>query len=921
MNKHPCDPRTSHPVLSHPDGIPPFSPSGITLLRREENGTPSVVRGFSRVKALKEKLCENDNFHWIHDLCYLHRGHADGYFWIFNQKDELPGHIYEELKCSFRIEVVTATNDSESVQESTNESESVLESTWLYQAQEHIKSIYRDWESPQTTRLVPPVEDINGWINAAKSAGEESERTLLRHLCEMGKINKMPMFITYNRNFVHLIERRNKGGGLEGILVCGEHDIVLIHRHIGIIFIQVKNLDTEQTGNKLTKALERNIQTAEEQLEKDLRSLEAATRECGLTGMNVSLRIIALTNAKRDQVAGTSHGANTVFLCAEDNESAETMERWWHQHILQSQLAEIPPIDSRTYLQLVAIYIGPIYATPAYTARLTIERLNFLTADKLDMLVNGAKDFVFKGAAGTGKTWLLQEKIRNIFMSWFSNGPITDKDEKILLVCRNNLLTSHLRKTIPDLLLTSAAPVPRRHIEKEKEKDEMQMVRQILRNNLFICSLEPYEQELGVGVLKGKKANDELTDGECKENEYNDLQNKGLVSKVRNATWEIVILFEILGRSVAVMSPGNRGRWPLKASVIGRLFQSFSPSVEALKFLASSIEVMAFKKAIAFQLYLERYVGPSMLGITMRLSACSAVIAEMPAEMQHDLLVDMESILKTRKPAFLHIFVDEAEDLCHAFSDQWLTSLRHLHKECGGYFWRAYDPLSLPELPVTLRKEVGIARSLLRVMRNPRSVLDTWTGDEDSLGRDEDLTRSSLSDPTYKREYIISGHDVRGPKVLTFDVPSSILSEEIQRILLDKFGNWTYVRDVAILFADPADFFIHGERLRKEMEEKIRDSSGPIFIHRVDSFKGMEAAIVFLITNEKAKRGSRFYMGASRSTSYLFQISLEPTVEEDAAAETSLMEGVLKALPDDAPAEEKNAWESKCRRVLLMKNL
>ena len=40
---------------------------------------------------------------WFQDLRDLHLGHADGHFWLFIFKDELPGNLYEEFSSSFPI--------------------------------------------------------------------------------------------------------------------------------------------------------------------------------------------------------------------------------------------------------------------------------------------------------------------------------------------------------------------------------------------------------------------------------------------------------------------------------------------------------------------------------------------------------------------------------------------------------------------------------------------------------------------------------------------------------------------------------------------------------------------------------------------------------------------------------------------------
>ncbi|CAG0889659.1 unnamed protein product [Darwinula stevensoni] len=662
-------------------------------------------------------------------------------------------------------------------------------------------------------------------------------------------------------------ETRGVGGGIESLLK-GEHDILLLHRNFGVIFIQAKNLDTQHTGKKLRDAVKRNTKTAGEQLKKDLLSLEVAMQE------------------------------SDVFLCEEDLESLESIELWWNERILHH--IQYSTIDSNTYLKLLAMYIAPLYATPAYSARLTTQKLNFLTEDKLDLLVNKPKEFIFKGAAGTGKTWLLQEKIRNIVMSWFHNGPLAEKEERIVFVCHNRLLASYLWKTLPDLLLTSAMAELKKWIKKTDEENEKKRVRHILQNNIIICCLNPKETNFGIRGLKEANANDAVIPQEDKAIENEEFEFGNFATRMRYACWEMVIFYEILKRTVALLPTEDGRRWPLKVAIIRRLFQAFTPETGTFKYLDDSIKTMAFKEASPHQPIREESVDKLIRGISRRLSECWTLLMELPLTTCNVVLAEVEKILKTQEPPFHHIFVDEAEDLCLAFHDHWWTSFRSLHKGGEGYFWRAYDPLSMAITPNSLEKEVKGAHSLFTVYRNPASVLGTWTAENLSPERDFELTFSGTRDTSYKREEVRSGHALRGPKVESFRVTSSNLAEKIQDILRDKFGNGIFPGEIAILFAEATDSRLYKERLRNEMRERLQYSSyvNCAVIEYAGDFKGREAPIVFLITNERGKRRDLFYMGASRSTSHFIQLVMRANEEENKAVEKNTLEVARKILPD-----------------------
>ncbi|CAG0896733.1 unnamed protein product [Darwinula stevensoni] len=865
------------------------------------------------------ELSKNCNDVWFQDLRNLHSDHAEGYFWLFTPEDELPGKLSAELNCSHGSKVVTRIDRSKPTKETT----------WLYQAEQFIKETYRDWETEKTTHLVPYVEDKEEWIRKVEhNAGEKAERSLIITLYQLGKNKRLPMFITYNRNFSHLIKTKDVGGGSEGIMT-GEHDVVMIHRELGAVFMQVKNLDTKSSKDKPSNAVKnregitnkarknavkRNIDAAEEQLKKDVKSLKAAIKESGVDGIDVSLCVIALVNVKRAEVERKPiHDIQPpiVFLCEEDLKSVKSIEQWWNDHLLSKLQSSI---DTRMYLKLLAIYIAPVYASPAHTARMTTQKINFLTADKLDMLVNKPKDFAVKGAAGTGKTWLLQEKIRNIVMSWFQHQFIEDKDEKILLVCRQKHLYLHFCRTLPDLLLTSAMAMQNRWRHEIQEGNEKQKVMNIIKKNLIICSADYSDIEVWADECGGME----------KKGETESLED--LLTRIWNATWEIFLFYRFFCHSVASLPLESGRRWKLKAAIMQRVFRTFTPDINALLFLEETIRLIAFKDVNhPLQLIGEGSVGKSMLGMSHRLTECNVLMKKLPSRKQLAVVACVEKILRIRGPPFHHVFVDEAEDLCLSFQDHWLSSLRSLQKQ-GGYFWRTYDPLSttVSKMPDSLKEELECAHSLFTVLRNPGYVFHSWTTNL-KPERDYDMqfpgTVDAIEDNSvnycYSRDEIFSGHDSQGPNVEKFHVSSSILSEKILEILREKFGYGTHPGDIAVLFANKGDFKFHGERLRKAMELELRVSptTPRLVVEYANFFKGMEAPIVFLITNQKAIKREKVYIGASRSTSRLIQIEMETTEQEDEQANREAEEAYLKCLPANTPEEYKEFYKSTWREI------
>ena len=200
---------------------------------------------------------------------------------------------------------------------------------------------------------MPPNPNKADWAKKTPTAGEEAERKVIEDLYKFGQRNKMPMFITYNHKFFHLIESREVGGGIENILT-GEHDIMLIHRDHGAIFIQVKNIDAMRT-------LQKNINIAKGQLKNDVLSLEVARQnmmkdveEDSAEDIGVSVCVIALPNVKKTQIEKRplkDMPVPTVYLCEDDLESMDSLKQWWEENIQKRNSV----FDSNTYLKLLAM--------------------------------------------------------------------------------------------------------------------------------------------------------------------------------------------------------------------------------------------------------------------------------------------------------------------------------------------------------------------------------------------------------------------------------------------------------------------------------------------------------------------------------------------------------------------------------------
>ena len=99
---------------------------------------------------------------------------------------------------------------------------------------------YQDWENPQTTYMIPET------LQKAGSKGEKAETQVFNLLKAFGEERNEPMFVVHSYKFKERVSQLNVNFKLSITSKkwkLGQHDFVIIHRHCGFIFIQVKAAD------------------------------------------------------------------------------------------------------------------------------------------------------------------------------------------------------------------------------------------------------------------------------------------------------------------------------------------------------------------------------------------------------------------------------------------------------------------------------------------------------------------------------------------------------------------------------------------------------------------------------------------------------------------------------------------------------
>lgn len=183
---------------------------------------------------------------------------------------------------------------------------------------------YPGWEFPSQTWMVPDAFEMKGSRDKRGQLAEEKTFNLLH---EFGNNRKEPMFV------VHLYKFREKIRDWQNLkfdekkYVIGEHDFVLLHRHHGVIFLQVKS------GTKW-----KSFGEANDQLEKDKESLKCFARE----NLNNNLKKKMNKELHGEQHAyvvmpelergNSPHGSKGIFKG--DCEDVEAFSKWWEDNIL-----------------------------------------------------------------------------------------------------------------------------------------------------------------------------------------------------------------------------------------------------------------------------------------------------------------------------------------------------------------------------------------------------------------------------------------------------------------------------------------------------------------------------------------------------------------------------------------------------------
>ena len=111
------------------------------------------------------------------------------------------------------------------------------ERNWDDEVIDLLDNEYQDWRHPSRTYMVPCVFPC---IKRKLNDGEKTEKTFFELLQGFGESRSEGMFVVHSYNFAELISEWNeKSIRREEKWLIGEHDFVVIHHQLGIIYFQV----------------------------------------------------------------------------------------------------------------------------------------------------------------------------------------------------------------------------------------------------------------------------------------------------------------------------------------------------------------------------------------------------------------------------------------------------------------------------------------------------------------------------------------------------------------------------------------------------------------------------------------------------------------------------------------------------------
>ena len=220
---------------------------------------------------------------------------------------------------------------------------------WDSEIEKSLDDQYPDWKNPTTTHMIP--EELHKQGNE----GEKAEKIVFNLLKSFGEQRNEPMFVVHSYKFQERIFEVKSNSVSSKMWNIGEHDLVLVHRKAGFVFLQVKA--AVKTAKRYGEA--------RKQIEKDRDAMKSYLQEVAIQKDTITERdvdklfsrfpgFVAMPNCPRPKSFASTH-ADGIFQ--EDCASVEAFARWWDKSIRRLDQGENDVVEDAVKEELFNLLV------------------------------------------------------------------------------------------------------------------------------------------------------------------------------------------------------------------------------------------------------------------------------------------------------------------------------------------------------------------------------------------------------------------------------------------------------------------------------------------------------------------------------------------------------------------------------------
>ncbi|CAH1773372.1 unnamed protein product, partial [Owenia fusiformis] len=269
--------------------------------------------------------------------------------------------------------------------------------------------------------------------------GDDAEHIIYKRLENLNE----PMVILRDLDFTDVftaLERKKLNLNYDK---SGQSDFFIIHGG-GVICIQVKAVAGQQE-RIVSRPIKRKVKDLKNQLDKDEKlHREVIQRVVGIVEQDLQIQLVAST-PNTDLLPASMQDQKYIYLQHKDVVNDEAFKDWWSK-----TTNNMEPMSDKHFQLLIQSYIyirhlvytGDITKPPASRSQAVAaisaktEKWLLMTPEQLKLLMDTRRMLYIEGPAGSGKTQLLELKVRMI--------KEFNPDDSVLILCWNMAIVEKL---------------------------------------------------------------------------------------------------------------------------------------------------------------------------------------------------------------------------------------------------------------------------------------------------------------------------------------------------------------------------------------------------------------------------------------------------------------------------------------------